>query len=98
MSSPFLCTSARLPVLIATRKRDVHRRVPILADIPLLGDLFRYDLAQQDRAELLIILTPHVAGHSPRVAERHLAVLLENVRRFAAGKTLINVVDKEKWF
>src|SRR5262249_37878724 len=45
-----------------------------------------------------VILTPHVAGNSPRIAERHLAVLLENVRRFVAGKPLKNVVDKEKWF
>jgi phosphoglycerate dehydrogenase-like enzyme len=45
-----------------------------------------------------VILTPHVAGYSPRIAERHLAVLEENVRRFAAGEALLNVVDKRAWF
>jgi phosphoglycerate dehydrogenase-like enzyme len=45
-----------------------------------------------------VILTPHVAGHSPRIAERHLAVLLENVRRFARGEPLATVVDKRRWF
>jgi len=45
-----------------------------------------------------VILTPHVAGNSPRIAERHLAVLLENVRRFAHGEALTNVVDKPRWF
>lgn len=44
------------------------------------------------------ILTPHVAGMSPRIAERHLAVLLDNVRRFVAGRPLVNVVDKRQWF
>jgi phosphoglycerate dehydrogenase-like enzyme len=44
------------------------------------------------------ILTPHVAGYSPRIAERHLAVLLENVRRFAAGEPLTNAVNKAMWF
>lgn len=44
------------------------------------------------------ILTPHVAGYSPRIAERHLGVVLENVRRFTAGEPLINVVDKRRWF
>lgn len=39
---------------------DLHRRVPLLADIPLIGDLFRYDAVQQTRKELLIILTPRV--------------------------------------
>jgi len=45
-----------------------------------------------------VILTPHVAGYSPRIAERHLGVLVENVRRFAAGGPLLNVVDKRDWF
>ncbi|HEX2501654.1 MAG TPA: D-2-hydroxyacid dehydrogenase [Methylomirabilota bacterium] len=45
-----------------------------------------------------VILTPHVAGNSPRIAERHLAVLLGNVGRFARGEPLTNVVDKPRWF
>jgi phosphoglycerate dehydrogenase-like enzyme len=45
-----------------------------------------------------VILTPHVAAASTRIAERHLAILLENVRRFAAGEPLLNVVDKRRWF
>jgi phosphoglycerate dehydrogenase-like enzyme len=45
-----------------------------------------------------VILTPHVAGASPRIAERHLAVLLGNVGRFARGEPLANVVDKARWF
>ena len=46
--------------LIETSKNDVHRRVPIVADIPLIGDLFRYDSVQEERREVLIILTPQV--------------------------------------
>lgn len=45
-----------------------------------------------------VIITPHVAGTSPRIAERHLGVLLENIRRFTRGDPLTNVVDKAKWF
>lgn len=45
-----------------------------------------------------VILTPHVAGHSPRIAERHLAVLVGNIGRFVRGKPLANVVDKRRWF
>jgi phosphoglycerate dehydrogenase-like enzyme len=45
-----------------------------------------------------VVLTPHVAAASPRIAERHLATLLENVRRFAAGGTPLNLVDKRRWF
>jgi general secretion pathway protein D len=46
--------------LITSRKSDVHRRVPLIADIPLIGDLFRYDGVNEVRNELLIILTPRV--------------------------------------
>jgi phosphoglycerate dehydrogenase-like enzyme len=45
-----------------------------------------------------VILTPHVAGQSPRIAGRHLGVLLDNLRRFARGEPLVNVVDKRRWF
>jgi len=45
-----------------------------------------------------VILTPHVAGYSPRIAERHLALLLDNVSRFVRGEALRNVVDKAAWF
>ena len=45
-----------------------------------------------------VIITPHVAAASPRIAERHLAVITENLRRFAAGETPLNLVDKRRWF
>ncbi len=45
-----------------------------------------------------VILTPHVAGYSPRIAGRHLETLLDNVGRFVRGEPLRNVVDKEKWY
>jgi phosphoglycerate dehydrogenase-like enzyme len=45
-----------------------------------------------------VIITPHTAAASPRVAERHLEVLLDNLRRFVAGEPLRNVVDKRQWF
>lgn len=45
-----------------------------------------------------VIITPHVAGYSPRIAERHLQALLDNIRRFVAGEPLQNVVNKAAWF
>jgi len=46
--------------LITKEDNALHRRVPILADIPLLGSLFRFDSVSTRRRELLIIMTPHV--------------------------------------
>jgi len=45
-----------------------------------------------------VIITPHIAGASPRIAERHLETLLDNIHRFVAGETLRNVVDKKRWY
>jgi phosphoglycerate dehydrogenase-like enzyme len=44
-----------------------------------------------------VVITPHCAAASPRVAERHLETLLDNLRRFVAGEPLRNVVDKKMW-
>lgn len=44
-----------------------------------------------------VIITPHCAAASPRVPERHLQTLLDNLRRFVAGQPLLNVVDKRMW-
>jgi type II secretory pathway component GspD/PulD (secretin) len=46
--------------LITKASTTVHRRVPLLADIPVLGNLFRYDLEQGKKTELLIVMTPHI--------------------------------------
>jgi general secretion pathway protein D len=45
------------------------RRIPYLADIPLIGRLFRMDTGRERRSELLIILTPRVV-RDPEDAER----------------------------
>lgn len=41
------------------------------------------------------ILTPHISNSSPRLRERSLALVTENVRRFKAGEPLLNVVDRK---
>jgi phosphoglycerate dehydrogenase-like enzyme len=79
-----LCDALRRG-LIAGAALDVFETEPLPADHPLW------------RMEN-VILTPHVAAASPRIAERHLEVLLDNVQRFAQGKPLRNVVDKQRWF
>jgi len=46
--------------LITKNTNSTHRRVPYLSDVPVLGQLFRYDSLNNQRSELLIILTPYV--------------------------------------
>lgn len=55
--------------LITKDSETVKRRVPLLADIPILGQAFQYNLNQSTRSELLIILTPYII-RGPEDVER----------------------------
>ncbi len=70
---------------IAGAGLDVFENEPLPAEHPLWG------MAN-------VIITPHVAAASPRIAERHTQTLLENIRRFVAGEEPANLVDKRRWF
>ncbi len=46
-----------------------------------------------------VLLTPHVAVRdAENLPERRFQVILENAKRFAAGKRLKNIVDKAAWY
>ena len=44
------------------------------------------------------LMTPHVAASGPYLKERRFDLMVENCRRLAQGRELVNVVDKENWF
>ena len=78
-------TSALQEGLLAGAGLDVYEVEPLPKDHPL------WDMPH-------VILTPHVAGAGSHVAERHLQTLLENIRRFVAGKPPLTLVEKSRWF
>ena len=78
-------TSALQSGLIAGAALDVCEIEPLPTDHPL------WRMPN-------VIITPHVAAASPRISERHLATLLENVRLFANGEDPATLVDKRLWF
>jgi phosphoglycerate dehydrogenase-like enzyme len=78
-------TAALLGGRLAGAALDVFETEPLPADHPLW--------AMEN-----VLLTPHVAWMGPDSEARRLDVLRENLRRFAAGEPLANVVDKARWF
>lgn len=64
---------------------DVFEKEPLPPDHPLW-------------AEPKALLTPHVAVVGPHVDDRRLGVFRDNAERFAAGRPLVNVVDKALWY
>lgn len=48
--------------LIQKVRTNFSRRVPIVADIPVLGHFFKYDQEGETRSELLMIMTPMIVS------------------------------------
>jgi type II secretion system protein D len=46
--------------LMTSFKERVENQVPLLGDVPLLGNLFRYESNLTKKTELLIIMTPYI--------------------------------------
>jgi phosphoglycerate dehydrogenase-like enzyme len=61
---------------------DTFREEPLPPGSPL------YDLPH-------VILTPHTSWSSTRVLDRSVGLFCENLRRYAAGRPLVNVVDPD---
>lgn len=78
-------TAALREGAIAGAGLDVFETEPLPADHPL------WKMEN-------VMVTPHVAAASPRIAERHTETLLENIRRFVAGRELLTPVDKRRWY
>ncbi|HIP72550.1 MAG TPA: D-2-hydroxyacid dehydrogenase, partial [Anaerolineae bacterium] len=43
-----------------------------------------------------VILTPHISGFTPHYDERAVDLFGENLRRYLAGKPLLNLVNRER--
>lgn len=46
--------------LMEDSKADTESKIPLLGDIPLLGNLFKHKVKSNAKTELLIFLTPHI--------------------------------------
>ncbi|MDA1191049.1 MAG: D-2-hydroxyacid dehydrogenase [Candidatus Poribacteria bacterium] len=77
-------TDALQQGVIAGAGLDVFETEPLPPDHPLWG--------MEN-----VLITPHTAGAAPHTSERRVAVVTENLRRFASGEPLLNVVDKRNW-
>jgi phosphoglycerate dehydrogenase-like enzyme len=64
---------------------DVFEKEPLPADSPL------WDLDN-------LLITPHTAGLTEKLWERHYALIRENLKRYLAGEPLESVVDKRKGY
>lgn len=81
--------------LIRDRVTDVGTKIPLLGDIPGLGNLFRTTSQRSERTELVVLITPRVVAgpqDSQRITEelrdsmRSVNAAIEDAARRAAGE------------
>ena len=70
---------------IAGAALDVFEQEPLAADSPL------WQLEN-------LLITPHAAGLTERLWDRHFALICENLRRYLAGEELQGLVDKARGY
>lgn len=70
---------------IAGAALDVFDKEPLPADSPL------WDLEN-------LLITPHTAGMSDQMWQRHYVLFSENLRRYLAGQPLLGLVDKHSGY
>ena len=70
---------------IAGAALDVFEQEPLPADSPL------WELEN-------LLITPHTAGLTEKLWQRHFALFSDNLRRYLAGERLLFVVDKQKGY
>lgn len=72
----------------ALRQRRIGgAALDVFDEEPLPGDSPFWDLEN-------VLVTPHTAGISEKMWERHYALFSENLRRYLSGQPLLGVVDK----
>ena len=54
--------------LIANEKSSNDSKIPMLGDIPMLGQLFKFSAKSNQKNELLIFLTPHIVQMPSQLA------------------------------
>ena len=47
--------------LLKDEDRNIVSKVPVLGDVPILGNLFRSSQWQSNQTELVVLVTPHIA-------------------------------------
>jgi general secretion pathway protein D len=78
--------------LIQDSVNDVQSKTPLLGDIPLLGNLFRYETRQRSKTNLMVFIRPYIMYQAD--ASQHLA----SERYDAIGKAREKARLPDHWF
>jgi general secretion pathway protein D len=78
--------------MMENTKSDSESKIPFLGDIPLLGNLFKHKIKNDERTELMIFLTPHIIQ-----APTEFALLSERERKHSEAARGLTEVDLDRF-
>ncbi len=84
--------------LMNSEENKTVSKIPLLGNIPILGEFFKYTSSNRDKRELIILITPHLVGEDTmaRMSDRMKQVYNEGQAEYgAANKVNVNATEPE---
>ena len=84
--------------LMNSEESKTVSKIPLLGNIPILGEFFKYTSSNRDKRELIILITPNLVGEDTpvRMSDRMKQVYNEGQAEYgAADKVNVNATDPE---
>jgi general secretion pathway protein D len=82
--------------LIGDNYTDGSSKIPLLGDIPILGNLFRYDNKKREKTNLMVFIRPYVirtSADSNAISDRKIDDLNEKSNNFVQSPMLLKKED-----
>lgn len=81
--------------MIRTTSSDREERVPLLSAIPVLGHLFRSDIRDHARTELVLLITPHIFFTPEEAQQKTQEIIDGQVKKSKALSTYVHTGKTE---
>ena len=82
--------------LMDSSERKIVNKIPLLGDIPIIGEFFKYSSKTKDKQELIILVTPYIVGENETARAKMSDKMEEHYREGLNEKNSMNIVDVDE--
>lgn len=79
--------------LMDSTERKVVNKIPLLGNIPIIGEFFKYSSTTKDKQELIILVTPYIVNENETSRVRMSEKMEEHYRKGLDEKNSMNEID-----
>ena len=79
--------------LMDSSERKVVNKIPLLGDIPIIGEFFKYSSKTKDKQELIILVTPYIVGERDISRAEMSEKMEEHYRKGLDERAAMNKID-----